>query len=158
MATAYFVSGRSPSDERGTSVIDSPTMSYWHKLFLVVLLALSLPVQSYAAVSMKCVAALSEAGKGATSQGEPHGMSAHAHEMHRAAFESGEHLAHGSPQSHLHACSTCASCCVGAGLLAVPVVATPRVDTLVMTLVPPSARVASFLTGGIERPPRAFLV
>jgi hypothetical protein len=29
-------------------------MSYWRKLFLVVLLALSLPVQSFAAVSMKC--------------------------------------------------------------------------------------------------------
>jgi hypothetical protein len=36
------------------SVLDSVPMSYWRKLFLVVLLALSLPVQSFAAVSMKC--------------------------------------------------------------------------------------------------------
>jgi hypothetical protein len=35
-------------------MLDFLTMSYWRKLFLGLLLALSLPVQSFSAISMKC--------------------------------------------------------------------------------------------------------
>ncbi|MBN3819204.1 hypothetical protein G3N57_22455, partial [Paraburkholderia sp. Se-20369] len=38
-------------------VPDSASMSYWRKFFIVVLLALSLPGQSFAAAAMSCAAA-----------------------------------------------------------------------------------------------------
>jgi hypothetical protein len=46
---ADFVSHNLPN-----CVFDFEPMSYWRKLFLVVLLAPSLPVRSFAAVSMNC--------------------------------------------------------------------------------------------------------
>ncbi|PRH04865.1 hypothetical protein C6T60_15790 [Burkholderia multivorans] len=133
-------------------------MSYWRKLFIVMLLALSLPVQSFAAVSMKCVAAHAEASEDFA----PHmGQVApeHHHEMHRVALAGDDHHQHHHGNGHhAHSCSTCASCCFGTGLPAIPVVAATIDATRVTIPLPSSAGVVSFLTGGIERPPRTLLV
>lgn len=132
-------------------------MSKCRKLFIVVLLLLSLPVQAYAAVSMKCVAALTEAqDASATAQFVEVAMPEHHHDMRNMQVAADEHN-HGQGH-HAHLCSTCASCCVGAGLPVIPGVSVPMGDTVAAIRIPPSARAVSFLTGGIERPPRAFLV
>ncbi|AQQ48154.1 hypothetical protein A8F72_08665 [Burkholderia cenocepacia] len=133
-------------------------MSYWRKLFIVVLLALSLPVQSFAAISMKCAAAHAEAGEGATPHAEQ-ATPAHHHEMHGVALADDDHPPHrhGSGR-HAHSCSTCASCCFGTGLPAVPAIAVSTDATRVAIPLPSSAGVVSFLTDGIERPPRYLLV
>ena len=133
-------------------------MSYWRKLFIVVLLALSLPVQSFAAISMKCVAAHADAGEGATQHAEQ-AASEHHHEMHGVAFADDDHPHHYHGNAHhAHSCSTCASCCFGTGLPAVPVVAVSTDATRVAIPLPSSAGVVSLLTDGFERPPRCLLV
>jgi hypothetical protein len=132
-------------------------MSYWRKLLIVVLLILSLPVQSYAAVLMKCAAEPADAGHSVTSHLDLDlGVAEHHHEMRQIASVGGEHHHDGS--RHPHACSSCVSCCVGAGLPSASAVAVPAGDLLVAIRIPSSAGVVSFLTGGIERPPRKLLV
>ncbi|MGN6652615.1 hypothetical protein [Trinickia sp.] len=133
-------------------------MAYWRKLFIVVLLALSLPVQSFAAVSMKCVSAHANAAK-TPALHAGHDMSEHHHhDMHRVALAGDGHPPHHGDSHHAHSCSTCASCCFGTALPAVPVVAASLNAMRVITRIPPSAGVVSFLTDGIERPPRNTLV
>nr|WP_241023733.1 hypothetical protein [Burkholderia sp. Ac-20365] len=133
-------------------------MYHWRKLFIVVLLILSLPVQSLAAVSMKC-------GPGEASEDK----ASHAHMAH--VLLSSDHHSHATPglerahpdghhhggAQHAHACSTCASCCFGAAMLSVPVMPA-SVGFIHFFTPPPAAPVVSFLTGGIERPPRSTLV
>ncbi|RQR52019.1 hypothetical protein DIE19_28780 [Burkholderia sp. Bp9126] len=135
-------------------------MSYWRKLFLVVLLALSLPVQAFAAISMQC-AARTEAGERVGARARP-AASAHHLDMHRMTLGNDErHPHHGEDAHRAHhtpTCSTCASCCIGAGLPAVPVVGVPADAMRVAIPVPPCAGAVPFLTDGIERPPRYFLV
>ncbi|MHB9837978.1 hypothetical protein Q8F57_024395 [Paraburkholderia terrae] len=83
----------------------------------------------------------------------------HSHHTHRVMLASGDHHRHHDGDSHhAHSCATCASCCFGVGLPVVPTVAIPAVIAHLAVPLPPSADVASFLTSGIERPPRAFLV
>lgn len=115
-------------------------MSYWRKFILVVLLALSLPIQSFATVSMPC------AGAAAPYANEmPHAM---------PAVRDG----HPDHDSHAPSCSACVSCCVGTSMPGAP--ALPAVSGISVTIVahPPSAVVVSFLTGGIDRPPRRIPV
>ncbi|SEJ84361.1 hypothetical protein [Paraburkholderia diazotrophica] len=136
-------------------------MSYWRKLFIVVLLALSLPVQSFAAVSMKC-------GLGHSGEGMPShhhlvqvGLDDSDHNVHTAAslehtHPEGHH--HGDAHHHAHSCSTCASCCFGVAMLSVPLIPASTEAVHFHTPSPLATPVASFLTGGIERPPRLILV
>ncbi|MBB5428298.1 hypothetical protein HDG40_006485 [Paraburkholderia sp. JPY158] len=130
-------------------------MSYWRKLFLVVLLALSLPVQSFAAVSMFCAA--SEAVDDEATLHHAHlGDSADGHTL---VVNEDDHYGHDhSGGHHAHACLTCASCCVGAALPVVPAVFASADLAHFPVPLPPSVAVVSFLTGGIERPPRLILV
>lgn len=133
-------------------------MSYWRKLFIVVLLALSLPVQSFAAVSMKCVASHAQAGETPIVHAEQP-MSEHHYDMHGAALAADDHHTHRhSGDHHVNSCSTCSACCFGAALPAVPVVVVSFDATRVTPSIPPSAGIVSFLTDGIERPPRHTLV
>lgn len=121
-------------------------MSYWRKFILVVLLALSLPIQSFATVSMQCAGAA-----------VPHGEDA-PHTMAVAQGAHGGHAGHDDNASHAPSCAACVSCCFGTGMSAVP--AEPAVSdaSIAIASYPPSAVVVSFLTGGIERPPRRMPV
>jgi hypothetical protein len=143
-------------------------MSYWRKLFLVVLLALSLPVQSFAAASMNCVWTHANAMHADTtgaairnSENFPSNVAPHSHDMKHAALGESHHANdwHGDNAGrHAHLCFTCATCCVGAGLPAQPLV-TASLDASPASLpAAASAGIVSFLTGGIERPPRTLLV
>jgi hypothetical protein len=130
-------------------------MSCWRKLVLVVLLALSLPVQAFAAVSMMC----------ATPEAVDHEATAeHVHQPeladeHAVFTESGGHQGHHhNGGHHVHACLTCASCCVGAALPVAPAVCASADPIQFSAPLPPDAGVVLFLTGGIERPPRSILV
>ncbi|SOE98178.1 hypothetical protein SAMN05446635_6144 [Burkholderia sp. OK233] len=147
------------------SVLDSVPMSYWRKLFLVVLLALSLPVQSFAAVSMKCKSSHFPR-EGTSMLHENAGEATHQHDHAAMMADSANDIASAHSQNHSqaggahhpHACSTCASCCFGGGLPAAPVAAISADAVHFAVALAPSVRVASFLTDGIERPPRISLV
>ncbi|WP_408388091.1 hypothetical protein [Paraburkholderia sediminicola] len=147
------------------SMLDSVPMSYWRKLFLVVLLALSLPVQSFAAVSMKCESSR-VGGEGVSMSHENAGEATHPHDHAAMMADSANDIAGADSQNHSHAggahhahsCSTCASCCFGGGLPAAPVAAISADAVHFAVPLAPSVRVASFLTDGIERPPRIALV
>ncbi|MFM0292178.1 MULTISPECIES: hypothetical protein [Paraburkholderia] len=134
-------------------------MSYWRKLFLVLLLALSLPVQSFAAISMKCGSShfgsdVAYAQDEDTDESVPH---RHVHDLAMTDSDRDSH-SHGGDSHHAHSCSTCASCCFGGALPAVPtVVASADVFHLVVPF-SRSDRFVPFLTDGIERPPRISLV
>lgn len=135
-------------------------MSYWRKFLVVVLLALSLPIQSFAAVSMACAGADAvvamphvEDGARANDRVAPHAMSsAHGGGQHKDEHTHDNHARHAQP------CSACGACCVGAGMADFP--ATPVGSGIGITLVSfaPTPVVVSFLTGGIDRPPRRLLV
>ncbi|MFM0267714.1 hypothetical protein PQQ76_36665 [Paraburkholderia sediminicola] len=126
---------------------------------------MSLPVQSFAAVSMKCESSyfpkedtskLHENAGGATHQHDHAAMMADS--ANDIASAHSQNHSHAGGAHHPHACSTCASCCFGGGLPAAPVAAISA-DALHFAVPPaPSVRVASFLTDGIERPPRISLV
>nr|WP_246257918.1 hypothetical protein [Pararobbsia alpina] len=129
-------------------------MPYWRKLFVIVLLALSLPAQSLAAATMKCGS--SHFGRDvASAQHADVNESTHLHHMHGVTMADGVHHGDAHPA---HACSTCASCCFGAALPVVLTVVTSADSVHFAVPSPPSVRVASFLTDGIERPPRISLV
>ncbi|WGY70342.1 hypothetical protein KEC55_25200 [Burkholderia cepacia] len=118
-------------------------MSYWRKFLLVVLLALSLPIQSFATVSMQC-----ERVAVAPMEAPSHAM---------PAAQAGHHD-HDDHARHASSCSACVSCCFGTGMSgagAVPAVASV---SAAIAAPPLSAVVVSFLTGGIDRPPRRIFV
>ncbi|RQS19331.1 hypothetical protein [Burkholderia sp. Bp8998] len=128
-------------------------MSYWRKFILVVLLALSLPIQSFATVSMQCagaVAAVPHAEDGASADGP-----AAPHAMQRA--HGGQHE-HDNHARHATSCSACGACCLGTGMAEVPAVSVaPDIGVAIVSFAP-STVVVSFLTGGIDRPPRRLPV
>ncbi|WP_330771291.1 hypothetical protein [Burkholderia stagnalis] len=128
----------------------SASMSYWRKFLIVVLLALSLPVQSFAAAAMSCALAGGTAARHAQAAG-----SAHHYDMR----DDRGHTRHAVPgdTGHAHACQACVSCCVGTGP-ALPDVAAAAHTARIHGFIPPPTAAASFLTGGIERPPRGALV
>jgi hypothetical protein len=79
--------------------------------------------------------------------------------MHGVAMADGlHHLGHDDHAHQVHSCSTCGSCCSGATLPAVPTVVSAAYAIQLVVPFPSSVRVASFLTDGIERPPRISLV
>ena len=132
-------------------------MSYWRKLFVIVLLALSLPVQSLAAVSM--IGESSHFGSdGASAHHAGLDESTHHHMNGVAMADGGQHVGHDGHTHHVHSCPTCASCCSGVVLPVVPTGVSTAYAVHVAVPFPPSVRVASFLTDGIERPPRISLV
>ncbi len=119
-------------------------MSYWRKFILVVLLALCVPIQSFAAVSTQCAgAAVPHAGADAP---------AASHAMPNVHGERHEHDDHARRDAT--PCSACGSCCFGSGVAQVP--AAPVTSDVGLAIVSsvPSVVAVSFLTGGIDRPPR----
>lgn len=133
-------------------------MSYWRKFLVVVLLALSLPIQSFAAVSMACagadvVVAMPHVEDGARTDDRvaPHAMSSAHGGQHEDEHTDDVHARHAQP------CSACGSCCIGGGMADFP--ATPVASGIGIALASfaPTPVVVSFLTGGINRPPRRLL-
>jgi hypothetical protein len=134
-------------------------MSYWRKFFLVVLLALSLPVQSFAAVSMNCES--SQAGHDGAYARDIDGPKstdiADAGGVQTAARMPRAHHQEGDAQ-HLSACSACAVFCCAGAVLPASLASTDFDDAARFAIpLPPSIGGAFFLTGGIERPPRLIL-
>lgn len=129
-------------------------MSYWRKFVLVVLLALSLPIQSFAAVSMACagaVVAMPHAEGGASAvEAAPHAMPSAQGGQHR--HEHDDHARHAQP------CSACGSCCLGTGMADLPAMSVTSSIGIAIVSFAPTPVVVSFLTGGIDRPPRRHLV
>ncbi|MCS3399320.1 hypothetical protein NX907_20565 [Burkholderia thailandensis] len=152
-----FRTAESPYRRR-CRMLDSAPMSYWRKLFVIVLLVLSLPVQALAAVSMNCELARADGG-GAPARHLQQAAAENGHGAHDMNFAADDHR-HPEPRGahHAHACATCISCCIGAGLPAGSTVAASFDAPRIALSLPRDARAVSFLTGGIERPPRIALV
>ncbi|WP_175697989.1 hypothetical protein [Burkholderia ambifaria] len=128
-------------------------MSYWRKFILVVLLALSLPIQSFATVSMQCAgvaAAVPHAEDGASAD---HPAAA----LAMSSAQGGEH-AHEGHARHASSCSSCGACCFGTGMADPPAASVASGIGIAFVAFAPSPVVVSFLTGGIERPPRRLPV
>lgn len=126
-------------------------MTYWRKFLIVVLLALSLPAQSFAAVSIKC--AIADAAEPPLGYAG-HDLFADEPASYGALAQAADHDRRPCESCHAHACSTCASCCIAIALPVDPTLAITPDATRVIPPIPPSAGIVSFLTGGIERPPR----
>ncbi|VWD51734.1 DUF2946 family protein [Burkholderia contaminans] len=131
-------------------------MSYWRKFLVVVLLALSLPIQSFAAVSMACAgggAAMPYAEDGASAvEAVPHAMPRAHGGQHQHQHAHDDHARHAQP------CSACGSCCLGAGMADLPAMSVAPDIGIAIVAFAPTPVVVSFLTGGIDRPPRRLLV
>ncbi|CAB3960405.1 MULTISPECIES: hypothetical protein [Burkholderia] len=134
-------------------------MSYWRKFVLVVLLALSLPIQSFATVSMACAGAGAvvamphvEGGASADDWAAPHAMPGANGGQHKHQHEHDDHARHAQP------CSACASCCLGTGMADLSAVSVASGIGIALVSFAPTPVVVSFLTGGIDRPPRRLLV
>jgi len=132
-------------------------MSYWRKFVLVVLLALSLPIQSFATVSMACAGAVvavphEEGGARAVDSAAQHAMPGANGGQHQHQHEHNDHARHAQP------CSACGSCCLGTGMADLPAVSVASGIGIAIVSFAPTPVVVSFLTGGIDRPPRRFLV
>jgi len=132
-------------------------MSYWRKFLVVVLLALSLPIQSFATVSMACAGAVAvvamphaEDGARADDPAATRAMSNVHGGQHRHAHD--DHARHAQP------CSACGSCCLGTGMADLPAVSVASGIGISFVSFAPTPVVVSFLTGGIDRPPRPHLV
>lgn len=140
------------------------------RTLLMWLLALALPVQGFAAASMAgCgarhgVAAVHSHAMGMHGHAAQLAHHAHGH-LANAMAQAGHshHADEGATSGHHHdgkfsktSCSACASCCMSAALPATLVVfeATRVRDTFVSLAPQP---VASFVSGGLERPPRPVL-
>ncbi|WP_175965531.1 hypothetical protein [Burkholderia sp. BCC0322] len=130
-------------------------MSYWRKFFVVVLLALSLPIQSFATVSMACAGAgvampYAESGASAGDSAVPHAM---------PGTQGGQHThAHGDHAGHAQPCAACGSCCLGTSMADLPAMSVASGTGIAIVSFAPTPVVVSFLTGGIDRPPRRLLV
>ncbi|VWD44583.1 hypothetical protein BLA39750_05640 [Burkholderia lata] len=134
-------------------------MSYWRKFLLVVLLALSLPIQSFATVSMACastgaVVAMphAEDGASAVDSAAPHAMPSAYGGQHKHEHTHDDHARHAQP------CSACGSCCLGTGMADLPTLSVASGIGIALVSFAPTPVVVSFLTGGIDRPPRRHLV
>ncbi|MCA8252826.1 hypothetical protein LGM89_06095 [Burkholderia sp. AU31624] len=132
-------------------------MSYWRKFLVVVLLALSLPIQSFAAVSMACagaVAAMPHSGDGASDDDAvaPRAMPSAHGGQHKDEHARGDHARLAQP------CSACGSCCFGTGMADLPVMSVASGIGIALVSFASAPVVVSFLTGGIDRPPRRLLV
>ncbi|CCD40585.1 FIG00455017: hypothetical protein [Candidatus Paraburkholderia kirkii UZHbot1] len=70
---------------------------------------------------------------------------------HSIVADNHDHDGHYHNYNHrVHACPTCASCCVGAALPVVPTVSASADLTHFSVPLPPDAGVVLFLTSGIE--------
>jgi uncharacterized protein involved in copper resistance len=135
------------------------------KLWLMLIIALALPVQGFAAATMfHCASAMGHAT--AAAGGHDHSRHSHA----GANDASHRHDAHADGASMHHAqgkaadlnpgqspgCSACASCCTAAALPAapIPIASTDAPSSYARPMAP---AIAAFLTGGPERPPRLLL-
>ncbi|WP_423369504.1 hypothetical protein [Burkholderia sp. LMG 32019] len=118
------------------------------------LLALSLPIQSFATVSRACavaVVAMPHMEDGASAvEAAPHAMPSAQGDPHQHAHD--DHARHAQP------CSACGSCCLGTGMADLPAMSVTSGIGVAIVAFAPAPVVVSFLTGGIERPPRRLLV
>ena len=143
------------------------------RFMLMWLLALAIPVQGFAAASMLGCGT----GHHGAAGGHSHalGMHQHAidtpqhsygvegdemahaiHHQHAVGIQGDTHKAHAGTTSSKAPCSACASCCTSAALPATPVVFEAMHAPDAFVLLAPH-RVASFISGGPERPPRSVL-
>ncbi|WP_431261588.1 hypothetical protein [Burkholderia contaminans] len=121
------------------------------------LLALSLPIQSFAAVSMACAGAVvamphAEDGASADDAVAPRAMPNAHGGQHKDEHAHDDHARHAQP------CSACGSCCLGAGMADLPAMSVVSGIGIARVSFAPTPIVVSFLTGGIDRPPRRLLV
>lgn len=138
--------------------------SLW-RLLLLVIVAVALPVQAFAAAGAVHCARMHERMHAAAAQASHdhhvhHGMAAAHHDMSADSLSAAPASPTDVPDEgtplHAFKCSACAACCVAMGLPA----ATPKLPSAPAAAETPSLpaiAIAAFVTGGLERPPRTEL-
>ena len=90
------------------------------RLLVVLVIALTVPVQGVAAVSAGLCMALGDDGAG-TAAAHDHGTLAHGHDSDAAANHDGGAGKDKSPQNNAH-CPPCVSCCAAAAIASFPAI------------------------------------
>lgn len=129
------------------------------RLLLLCLMAVALPVQGFAAAGAMHCATMHERMQGVDvhhhddGADHPHAQAASHHDMSSTDAGSDDSAAR---VGGMFKCSACAACCVGLGLPA-SVISVPPGPAEGLTPPSVSRAVATFFTGGPERPPRSVL-
>ena len=137
--------------------LGSATLSFVKlaRIWLLVLLAVLLPLRGAMAAAMMCPPPASPHGMSAATQGDARG---HHHDMALARAHAGHHgdsLRHHENSAVQNDCSLCAACCLTVPLTAAAPTLPERHDgapSFPELAAPPP----SFLSGGLERPPRSI--
>lgn len=119
-------------------------MSRALRITLMWLLTLAVPVHGFAAASvLGCVGSHHHATASASTHSHAHGD---------AGSNTDAHKGHTDGKA---SCSACAACCASAALPATPMVFEPTTPAPESFVLPAPQHVASFVSGGLERPPRS---
>ena len=127
------------------------------RLWLLVLLAVLLPLRGAVAAGMPCPDESSPPHhRGAAMAHDHHAMGGHAHAQHAADEHAAPAVGHGHDGAgHADKCNLCAACCSGSAL---PTSATLRFaagEANAGVFPEPSSLAPSFVPEGRERPPRS---
>lgn len=137
-------------------------MSFWRRFLVVVLLVLSQPAQLLAAVQMKDWPGTTAHMQAMDDAAPTCGAGMHAHHMHADADETMPSACRPTKSTvhdmRAHACGSYGACCADPSVPHAAVAASPATLVRIVVLPHEPVAVASFLTGGIERPPRFPLV
>jgi hypothetical protein len=135
-------------------------MSRFVRIALMWLIALAVPLQGFAATSMLFCGPVHEAAAQDFHSGLDHAKHGHSHDHAKVAADMHVDDTH-SPsvdKSSTTKCSLCAACCASAAMPSdVGTYTPPRGQAAMLHALNSSAPV-TFLTGGLDRPPRAILV
>ena len=137
------------------------------KLLAVWILVFALPVQGFAAAAMmNCekshnheAKSLTESQSHATHSGHDE-VNSHEATHEDVADAVDNHATHHSSSSK-HVCShcgTCAVCCASTAIVASSLAVPPQFDDITANLAYSASQFTSFISAGIERPPRSILV
>jgi hypothetical protein len=125
------------------------------RIWLLVLLAVLLPVRGAVAAGVLCPNESSPAHEQVMD--DDHGMMGHHMESskaHRHA-EDGAHHDHGGT-GHAAKCHLCAACCTGTAVASTSQAVFEPLETASETFSPPISPAMSFVSDGQERPPRTI--
>ena len=132
------------------------------KIIAVSILLFALPMQGFAAATMiNCENAHSHESK---SLSEGHNHASHVGHDEAISHEvTHEHVADTSTTHHTstskHSCSHCGSvCCSSTAIVTSSLNALPHFDSIKANLAYPAPQFTSYISAGIERPPRTILV
>ncbi len=147
-------------DLHGQSLRDTLPAVRKVRIWLLVLLSVLLPIQGAVAAGMLCPnesTPVHEHQHSHNSMSTHHQVMVHEHGMQAVEHVSTSHAHHDhGGAGHQDRCNLCASCCAGAAITTTFATVFAPLEAATESFAPPASPVASFLSGGQERPPRSI--